>query len=229
MKNRLFRPAIAMIELIFAIVVMGIVLMSAPMLISTATTSVSVALQQEGINEAASRVSMILTYPWDQNDVNDSCIPPVLHVTAGDAKLNENGTSGRRVGVPLGTNSHTFICGSNEFNAAAIGQEAAGIIDDIDDFGGTTLVDMGGAGGQDYLEQATVNIATAISYINDGANYNNATFVYVPGAVTPNTTNIKEITVTLTSTSGVDALNKTIVLRGFSCNIGGFEYASRGL
>ena len=38
-KIKKMRPAIAMIELIFAIVIMGIVLMSAPRLISTAAKS----------------------------------------------------------------------------------------------------------------------------------------------------------------------------------------------
>jgi len=43
------RKAIAMIELIFAIVVMGIVMLSAPMLVNKATQSSYVALQQESI------------------------------------------------------------------------------------------------------------------------------------------------------------------------------------
>ena len=98
MKERVYtiqhmRTAIAMIELIFAIVIMGIVLMSAPMLISTASSTTTVALQQEGINEASSRISMILTYPWDQNDINDSCISPVLHVSSGDSELAEDNTT----------------------------------------------------------------------------------------------------------------------------------------
>jgi hypothetical protein len=234
MDIHLKRPAIAMVELIFAIVIMGIVLMSAPTLISTAASSVSVAQQQEGINEAASRVSMILTYPWDENDANDSCIPPVLHVTNGDTELNENGTSGRRVGVPIGTNSHTFKCDSTELDATAIGQEVPGTIDDIDDFTGTTINlvdDLTGAGGKDYIERTTVNIATTISYINDNAAYSNTSFAYAPGGVlaATQTSNIKHISVTLTSSSGVKELNKTIILRAFSCNIGGFEYESREL
>jgi hypothetical protein len=232
MRNSILRPAIAMIELIFAIVIMGIALMSAPTLISTAASSVSVALQQEGINEAASRVNMILTYPWDQNDTNDSCIPPVLHVTAGDNELDGNTTTGRRGGVPLGTNSRTFKCGSDDLNASSIGQEVNGTIDDIDDFVGTTLVSVGGGtGGKDYIEQTTVNIATTISYINDNALYSNTSFSYAPGGAVAagQTSNIKHITVTLTSSSGINELNKTIILRAFSCNIGGIEYESRGL
>jgi len=222
------RPAIAMIELIFAIVIMGIALMSAPMLISSAAQSTSAALQQEGINEAASRINMILTYPWDQNDVNDSCIPPVLHVAAGDSELNASGNSGRRVGVPIGTNSHTFYCGSSEFNASNMTIDG---LDDIDDFSGTTtlVTESSGSGGTDYIEQDTVQILTGIAYINDTADYANSPLTYVPGDVNGSSTNIKEIKVTLTSTSSASELNKTITLKAFSCNIGGYEYASKEL
>jgi len=69
-KHTLFRPAIAMIELIFAIVIMGIVMMSAPMLVSTASKSGFVAIQQEGISEVASQLNMILSYAWDENNAD---------------------------------------------------------------------------------------------------------------------------------------------------------------
>ena len=229
MRRQNLRAASAMIELIFALVVMGIVMMSAPQLISTALQSTSVGLQQESINEAASRLNMILTYPWDQNDTNDSCIPPVLHVSNGDSELNEVGTTARRIGVDRNSSSHTFICGDQEFSASALQVDGS---DDLDDFIGTIglTTDASGSGGTDYIEKDTVLMTTTVTYINDDANYtptsSNRTFNYVPTAGVP-TTNIKEITVTLTSTSTTSELNKTIVLKAFSCNIGGFEYESR--
>ena len=231
MRRQNLRAASAMIELIFALVVMGIVMMSAPQLISTALQSTSVGLQQESINEAASRLNMILTYPWDQNDTNDSCIPPVLYVSNGDTELNEVGTTARRIGVDRNSSSHTFICNGKEFNASVIKVDGS---NDIDDFIGTTTTGLttnaSGSGGTDYIEKDTVQMTTTVTYINDDANYtptsSTRTFNYVPTAGVP-TTNIKEITVTLTSTSTTSELNKTIVLKAFSCNIGGFEYESR--
>jgi len=227
MYHTLLRPAVAMLELIFSIVIMGIVLMSAPMLISTASSSVNVALQQEGINEAASRINMILTYAWDQNDTNNSCIPPVLHVVSGDSELEGVINTKRRIGVPLNSNSRTFKCGNNEFNASAISTDGA---DDIDDFSKTTTLVLntsGGTEGKDYIEQTTVNIATTVSYINDTASYGNTLVTYVPGAQTGSSSNIKQIQVVLSSTSSVNELNKTITLNAFSCNVGGFEYESK--
>ena len=228
--NSCRRPAVAMIELIFAIVIMGIVLMSAPMLISTASQSTSVALQQEGINEAASRISMILTYPWDENDVNESCIPPVLHVSsAGNSALNEVSGTSRRIGIPKESDSRTFKCGNKELNASDITTDGS---DDIDDFAGTITLSLeaSGNGGTDYIEKDTVNMATSIRYINDmngSTSYNTQTFTYVPGGHPGSSTNVKQIKVTLTSTSGANELNKTIIFKAFSCNIGGIAYAHR--
>jgi hypothetical protein len=229
MFTNLKRPAIAMIELIFAIVIMGIVMMGAPMLVSTASKSVTVALQQEGINEASSRVSMLLTYDWDEQDTNESCTPPVL-ITGGDSELNVT-TNYRRVGVPITNNgSRTFKCGSiSEINASPIGSDAGDTVkDDLDDFTDTTLVvDASGTGGKDYIEKTTVSIATAVNYISDAANYSNTSISYVPGGIlTTGTSNIKDITVTVTST-GATELTKTIILRAFSCNIGGYKFERR--
>jgi len=227
-----YRPAVAMIELIFAIVIMGIVLMSAPNLISTATSTTAVALQQEGINEASSRVNMILTYPWDENDKNQSCIPPVLHVTDGDDQLDEVAGSKRRVGVPHESDSHTFFngCTNVPLNASAIAIDG---LDDIDDFIGTTTltVDISGTGGKDYIEQDTVQIATGVQYSSDNADYDAQNINFVIGTATPagKTSNIKSIRVVVTTTSTSTELQKNIVLNAFSCNIGGFEYYSKDM
>ncbi len=226
------RPAIAMIELIFALVIMGIAIMSAPMLISTASKSTNIALQQEGINEAVSDISTILTYPWDQNDTNDTCISPVLIVSPGTSALGENGSTGRRSGVDYNSSSHTFLCNGAKYNASnSLGIEGT-IKDDIDDFTGTTLtVIPRGSGGKDYLEKASVNITMTVQYITDSATYSSSTVAYAPGTVVVgSSTNIKQITANLTSNpagSSDHSLDTNITLKAFSCNIGGFEYAHR--
>jgi len=233
MKKVAYHKGIAMVELVFAIVIMGIVLMSAPQLISTAMKSTNIGIQQEGINEAASRINMILTYPWDENNTNDSCIPPVLHVTNGNPYLDavDDNTS-RRIGVDKNSSSHTFICEAQDLNASTLGIDGS---DDIDDFTNDinlTIDNSGDDVGTDYIEKNTIKIVTKVGYITDdpySQDYNNTQFSYRPSANTSagTTTNIKEINVTLTSTSGISELEKTITLKAFSCNIGGFEYESR--
>ncbi len=245
MNTRILRPAIAMIELIFAIVIMGIVMMSAPMLISTATQSTYAAIQQEGINEAASRVQMIMGYAWDENNVDDEYRPPILNVTSGDPAfvkvlyIDGNSTE-RRVGIPM-TSHRTFILSdansSTDLNASTTLGDESGDADDIDDFIGdislTSIAETTDDNDIDYVEKITVNINTAIAYNIDNensGNYDQSTINFTPfdDNVT-GTTNIKSITVTLTSTdtANADILEKTIVLHAFSCNVGGYRFEER--
>jgi len=227
-KKKRLRPAIAMIELIFALVIMGITMMSAPMLISTATESTYVAIQQEGINEAASRINMIMGYQWDENNTNDLYIPPLLNVNAGATAFDEVGNTARRIGIPA--NSYrTFILSdrnTSQLNASVLGSDG-GDSDDIDDFTNTSLNQIETAT-IDYAERS-INIATTVNYNSDtvSGGYNQQTITFVPFTVSAGSTNIKAITVTLTSTSSISELDKTIILRGFSCNIGGYQLEER--
>ena len=229
-----------MIELIFAIVVMGIVMMSAPQLLSTASKSGYVAIQQEGINEAATQLNTILSYPWDENNSYDenNSHTSVLYVTNGNSDLNISAgiVTGpkRRLGTPKESKRNFIADDTNEYNASTIGWDtgeanASTDIDDIDDFNGTSvnLVLDDATGASDYIEKgAQINIARTVSYMDDNASYNSpagGTLNFNPFNNKAGTTNIKHIQVTLTSTSGVAELAKTITLHAFSCNIGTYE------
>ena len=234
---KIVRPAIAMIELIFAIVIMGIVMLSAPTLVSVATKSTTVVLQQEGINETAARINMILTYDWDDNNIK-YCYgsASILHTTNGDPELKaKNGNF--RIGVASTTapvSTHTFNCMGAEYDATAIATEG-GIFDDIDDFNGDSTIEVIaglGAGedtGVDYIEQETVKITTTVLYGNDNATYSNKTIQDIDpfSAASSGTTNIKTISTRLTSDStAAKELQKSITLRAFSCNLGSYQFYS---
>jgi hypothetical protein len=239
LKTKIMRPAIAMIELIFAIVIMGIILMSAPQLISTAAKSGYVAIQQEGINEAASQVNMIMGYHWDENDADERYIDPILAVSAsGDTDLNEEVNTSRRLGTP--DESYRSFVRSDGVDLAASTPGSFGTADlneteedDMDDFANsnTSLAFISETTYEtnvaNYLE-TNINIARDVVYSNDAANYNQSSITFDPSFTDAGvTTNIKSIIVTLTSNSGVDELEKKIILRGFSCNIGGYKLEER--
>ncbi len=233
MKQIYLRPAIAMIELIFAIVIMGIVMMSAPMLISTASNSTSVVLQQEGINQAVSRITMMLSHPWDEADTNDSCIPPVLGVTNGDSELEYIDFTldpTRRHGVPLATSSRKFNSCGTKLNASVTLGADGGDLDDIDDFANSgSLALIENAGGR-YIGKGSANINTSITYGSDSANYSNggiSPIVFTPSNGTA-TSNIKNIDVNVTTYIGTE-LESTIIMHAFSCNIGGIAYERKQL
>ena len=226
------RPAVAMIELIFAIVVMGIVMLSVPQLLSTASNSGYVAIQQEGINEASTQMSIMMDYPWDENDTNGSHTT-VLNVTNGDNELNGTVTpQKRRAGTPILSHRLYKSFDGSEFSASVIGLDGNETIDDIDDFNNTSvnLQLNGTTTTKDYIEKGNkIKIARTVTYMDDNAtNYvgggSGGTLSYSPTFTTATpSTNIKRLQVTLTSTSGVDELSKNITLHAFSCNIGTYK------
>lgn len=238
---QLKRPAIAMIELIFAIVIMGIILMSAPLLISTAAKSGYVAIQQEAINEAASRVNMIMGFHWDENSADETVLDPILQTASPITDLAETTYSdGNGTGIRRGTpreSYRSFVRPDGSRSAAtlagALGDD--GIENDMDDFMGTIGLVLSGAGtGEDYIEK-NVTITTEVRYISDapvGNSYNTATntinfdanFTQTLGT----TTSIKRISSRLTSdAASPDELDKIIRLHAFSCNIGGYKLEER--
>jgi len=236
------RAGVAMIELIFALVIMGIVLMSAPMLISTATKSGYVTIQQEGINEAAARISMIQGYHWDEQTADESYIDVILKVSGGDSNLSDYNSTGKRFGTPK-ESYRKFIRedGAKDISATPPSSldldagESVNNENDIDDFNGNsiTLKNLT-TSTSDTID--TIEINTTVSYRSDALTPTGTADTYIhpvgqnisynvdfSAAALTNSSNIKQITVTLTSTSGIAELNKTIVLHAFSCNIGGYK------
>lgn len=241
MKHIILRPAIAMIELIFAIVIMGIVMMSAPMLVSTASTSGYVAMQQEGIQEASAQMNMMLSYPWDEQNANLSLDRIVLRTTTNTfPPVLPVGIPQRRAGTPV-SSQRQFIdsAGNPERNATKpinLGIEGT-TIDDIDDFiddSSDLILPENDDVNSNYIQKmGDLVIAKTVNYALDiDAGIYNATdltftpFVNTAGAT--DTTNIKEIQVTLTSAAGqATELDKNITLRAFSCNIGSYALEER--
>ena len=223
------RKAIAMVELIFAIVVIGIALLSVPNLIHQATESGFTTIQQESIAAAASDLSLILSREWDEADTNESLGAPILTTATITTSLNARDGGRSRV--------YNTGVGGTPLTASGIGPD--GDFDDIDDAdgitGSVTLID----GTQDLID-VNIAIATDIDYISDGSsngpnNWNNSetitfnTTTTPPFATSGTTTNIKRVSITLTSNSGVDELQKTIILNALSANIGSYKLERREL
>jgi len=237
------RAAIAMIELIFAIVIIGLTLMSAPMLINQASTSGYVAIQQESIAAAASQIGLVMTRHWDERDSNVTQGSPILtttYSTAGNAPLVITAVT-PRPGMVLGSSSRPIVYADGTLGAASTSlQSDANDTDDLDDFNGLSYglevfnnetIDTAIG---DYIDK-NLTIAVVIDYGNDepstvnGAatanGYADTTITLSnPFLGTPSgTTNIKLINVTLTTNAGTPELEKSISLSAFSCNIGGYE------
>jgi len=238
------KRAIALIELVFAIVIIGITLLSVPNLISTATSSSNQIIKQEAIANAASYINIILSQFWDENatELNN----PILKVSSGMDELSKTSTSSNlkyaiRVGSALST-SRRFVADLNgNFLTAnsTLGREESADVDpdDIDDFNNiayslfysinNTATDMG-----DYKD-LSIEINTRIRYIYEAPTNMPSTFnkskvkfdnPFSSAKVKIDSTNIKSIEVTLISAKD---LNKRVILRAFSCNIGNSKLKER--
>lgn len=234
-KNKC-RAGVAMIELIFAIVIMGIVLMSAPMLVSQAGNSAILGVQQEAIAAASTNLGMILTRHWDEQDTNESRESPVLltdsTVTALKEAVDVDGNLiGRRIGTPK-TSYRSFLTSlGDRLNATTVSNFTQTDLDDIDDFNGQVVsVGLPSAGDAtttaegDYID-TTLQLTTAVSYINDApstGSYNSETMGFNSpfSAAATGTSNIKALSTTATSGSHDADLQTNVTLRAFSCNIG---------
>jgi hypothetical protein len=231
-----------MIELIFAIVIMGIALMSAPSMISQAATGSMSVVQQEAIVAGATEIGMIMTRAWDEADTDDTNYNPILvvaeNITALNEATDENGNLiGRRVGTPI-SSSRSFLTASGQrLNASAIGTDDNdnGELDDVDDFDGKeTTLGVASAGDSttteegDYIDNS-LKMTTAVSY-NSAPNiaYASTTISFnSPFNATANTANIKSISTHITSGSHDSDLHTDITLRAFMCNIGSYEFKRR--
>jgi len=100
------RAGFSMIELVLAIVIIAISVMTIPLMLSQSTNNDSFSIMQECILAARTKMGTILSHEWDTKSVGqDSSITyiRVLDVKAGDSELDRNQTTGninknRRIG-----------------------------------------------------------------------------------------------------------------------------------
>ncbi len=240
MRTKRNRPAIAMIELIFALVIMGIALLSAPTILNMSIQSSNTALQQESIAAAASKISLILTYPWDEGDTTDNTGHGILRTTNGDVELS-------RAQRPVVASKVPYA--SRDWNNPALGQTEFATPEnnfgngrdlmannDIDDFDGTRAQLMLYRNDErslltqnegEYTKGTNFDMNTLVNYANDATNFNNAAIIFnnpftrlnIPGG----SSNIKLVTVTLVparNAAGQEEIQDNVTLRAFACNIG---------
>lgn len=233
-----FRRGIAMIELIFALVIIGITLLSAPMLIQQSIASSNVGLQQEAIAAIASHTGIILSSHWDEADANVSnqtaAVLSIIRnppLAAGVTDPFEFDTSRKRAGME-GISSRTTLVGANlVFPAPTFGFDTndSNFTDDVDDYHGATVSlavynneDTSVSTG-DYVDK-DLNLSTIVTYADDITTLDvntTANDIFNNRDITGQS-NIKFITTRLTTTNTAKELQKDITLYAFSCNIGTF-------
>ncbi|AHJ12358.1 type IV pilus modification PilV family protein [Sulfurospirillum multivorans] len=199
------RSAMSMIELVFAIVIMGIAVMSLPLILTQVQSNNAFAMQQEAILAAKAKIGDMLTYEWDANSFNAATQRSyVLDAINGNFLLRRVGATNMRLG-------HVQAESRRKFPDAIIFASAIGA-----DVTVPLIVNAGeNAGALDYV--FTLNLTTSVNYAEDNATYSNTPlndFTFNPDNAPATPTNIKVISVT------VSGGEQNITLRAFTCNIG---------
>ncbi|MBE0492107.1 MAG: hypothetical protein IBX44_07630 [Sulfurospirillum sp.] len=227
------RTGSSLIELIIAIVVMGIAIMSLPLVLSQSQNSNALALQQEAILATKTKLGYLLSYDWDANsyDANAS-LARVLDTTGlggADNAFDVNVTTDIRRAGHVNADKRRRLWDVGHSKRAPLNESAG--LNDIDDFHGVdenmsiTSEDM------DFMFNITLR--PSVAYLQDslsGGNYNDANISFNFDATNDqnlsNQSNIKMITVsTIDTASGGDYVN--ITLRAFASNIGQNKLAKR--
>jgi len=209
------RYAFTMIELIFAIVVISIAVISLPMMIQTSTKGIESNLVQEAIFASSAKLKEIISYPWDDNSIQSgSMLSKVIWTSAHDC----NSSTKLRPGHIM-EQQHRRCLDSN-FSliqpTAVLGMEVndAGVYDDIDDFNNvSTHIFINNTGGsitsaQGYKEDYTMDINVSYAAFD---------------TTTAASKNMKKIDITIKDSDN----NITTKLHTYSANIGEVDYYKR--
>ena len=216
----IYRKAFTLIELIFAIIIMGITVVSVPVLMSSNTKGFDATIIQEAIFAASAELNQVLSYRWDENsidkniDPNESGLANVIET--GDCSTTTRLRPGHiqqplhRRCIDNNTTTPTleayFGLDNNETNATA---------DDIDDINQNSkemFIDSSGAtatgtkSGYKHAYQSDLNI----------------TYKAI-GTVSKASQNAKYIEIIVTNDSG-DVVTK---LRSYTLNIGEVDFYKR--
>lgn len=198
-----------MIELIFAIVIIGITVVSLPMMTQATSKSIENSFVQEAIFAASVEVMESLSYRWDRNSAENntsgenSCVLDI-------AKDCENDTSSVRYAKRPGHIARSCYTNLNDPRADTAANSSHATIENLNNAATT----------------GATNIFTGVDSSGYGYKkaYTKATTVAITGFGPSNVGNIKQIETTVTDPNDS---NIKVVLKAYSANIGEVEYLKR--
>ena len=203
-----------LIELIVAIIIVGIVVTSIPMLLNTVTKNQEVNLKEKSFFNAYALLTLIQTQEWDENNTKGDNYYKVLTSDNGDSNL-----TCIRKGVKQLDNDSGAICATDNNKTSPIGVDTdenkidESTFDDMDDFNGySTIV-------------SDINITVKVSYMRDDSNsYKTKNIYFNAERLKNNDSNIKYIELNISNKNTQELIS---VLKYFTSNIGMTKIESR--
>jgi prepilin-type N-terminal cleavage/methylation domain-containing protein len=225
------RYAFTMIELIFAIVVIAITVVSLPMMMQVNSKGIEGNIVQEAIFAASTKLMQVTTYPWDENsiDLNSSARAFILNLTNAPASYtastniygrSPDTSSNFRIGH-IHQDTHRRFQRNDDSNTtddvSALGSSGR---DGIDEQSGTYSFESESPSNTGYKNKYR-NIIS-VSYIQDTG----TPYVFSDsGSSTP--TNMKLIEVSIEAENAAGTWEEITLLRSYAANIGEADYHSR--
>lgn len=215
----------SLIEVVLAIVIIAISMLTVPMLLTQTSKSNEFSIIQESILASSTKMINILSYSWDKNSYDETNkILRTLDITNGDSELNRIVNSTNDNNLRIG---HIYYDKRRRFfDYILIGKKYPDTTVNpstpvsINDFHNQTTT-IGGSGAYDYKDPK-MSISSKIYYIPDNTDYSKTDiyFTFTTPTTTPITntknTNIKMIVIDTAS----PLLGRHLILRAFESNIG---------
>ena len=200
------RTAFTLIELVFAIVIIAISVISLPMMNQVVSKGVDSSLKQEAIFAAATELNEAVTAHWDENSLEATMLDSYAKVIeTGDCSNDVNSSRYRLRAGHINQPLHRRCLDDN--TTGPLDAALAGVFDLNDMAHGSASI-LTGTGGEKGYKDSYNSVLTVTRPANfAGANNNN----------------IKMITSTISDSDGTLAL-----LRTYSANIGEVDYYKRG-
>ncbi len=218
------KKAISLIELVFAIVIIGIAAMSFPLILTQTSDNIKMALQQEAILNAKAYIGIILSHPWDTSSTTSPDIyggrAMVLDTTRSTADNEFDTTTHERTGHIEGYGRRLMLVNNTGNLVRPEGVNIGNFNNAVENLrvAATVATDL------DYI--LNFSLTPTISFVSDQANYAQQDISFVFN-IRPagGTTNIKMIN--MQALSVADGIN--IVLRAYSSNIGEYFLLERSV
>ncbi len=201
------RAAFTLIELIFAIVIIAISVISLPMMSQTVAEGIDANIVQEAIFASATELNEAVTAHWDENSIETSMPDSSARVIDIGAfcSNDSNSSTFRQMTGHINQPLHRRCLDSNTTTPS---NASATAIDSLDDMGhGDDNITIGTPDSEGYKEIYQSNVVVV-----QGANFNGV-----------NNNNIKSIVSTVKDEDG----NPIVLLRTYSANIGEVDYYKR--
>ena len=222
------RSGASLLELVIAIVVMGISMMTLPLMLTTTQSNNTFAMQQEAILMARTQLGDIVTYRWDENSIDGNYTIAVLDTNSSYYKRYPDSNSTRRVGHVKGNKRRKFFSYKRYATLdTALGKENSKY-DDIDDFD-TENRNLSDSNANDTnatlgYKLSDTNMSISVTYLNDTPTNPFDFNTSKPLNSTQRSSNIKTLTLSLRNSLLGD---KNLTFRAFSCNIGANQLLRR--